>query len=163
MDRKIDFITVLLALVVGLVFLWQAWAIPVGASDSIGPRLVPLIIAMSAIGLAGVQLYFDFHADGVAGTELAGDDHISIRSLFLQAGPLILAAVLYGQMMVWFGYLVATFVAALLVFRLYANSLALTLVNSTAGSLIFYIAFIKGMGIYDPPGTILDISGFLTW
>lgn len=158
MTRNIDIVALLLPLAFGILFLIEATGIPSGASDSIGPRRVPLIISISVIVLSLVLIWMAWRDPGPE-----GDDHITPTSLFLQAGPLILAAVLYGQMIIWFGYLISTFIAAFFVFRLYGNRVALTLANSAVGAVLFYIAFIKGMGIYDPPGTLVDISNLLIW
>lgn len=158
MTRNIDIVALLLPLAFGLLFLAESLGIPAGASDSIGPRRVPLVISISVIVLSLILVVQALRAPGAASA-----DHITPRSLMLQAGPLILIAVLYGQMIVWFGYLLSTFVAGLLVFRLYANSIAVTVAHAAIGAIVFYLAFVKGMRIYDPPGTLIDISAFLIW
>ena len=158
MTRNIDIVALLLTLSFGILFLIESLFIPAGASDSIGPRRVSLIISASVIVLSLVIIWVMWRNPGSG-----SDDHITPQSLLLQAGPLVLAAVLYGQMIVWFGYLIATFIAAFLVFRIYGNNLFLTLANSAAGAVLFYLAFVKGMGVYDPPGTWIDISNLLIW
>lgn len=157
MTKNFDIAALLLSLAFGVLFFYEALGIPAGASDAIGPRRLPIIISVSVILLSLLLIWMTWNdADD-------GGDHITPKSLFLQAGPLILLGALYGQMMVWFGYLIATFLAALLGFRFYGNGIGLTVANAAGAAILFYFAFVKGMGIYDPPGTLVDISNLLVF
>nr|WP_280520617.1 tripartite tricarboxylate transporter TctB family protein [Phaeobacter sp. J2-8] len=146
-------------LVFGLVFLFEAIKIPAGFADSIGPRLVPVSVAIATIGLTLLLMLVDWRT---ADPEETSHD-ITARNLLVQAGPMLMLAVLSGLMIGWLGYLLATAIGGVVIFRLFANSWRLSLANGLACAIVFYLLFIKGMGIYDPPGTILDISNYLIW
>lgn len=157
MSRNIGWIVNILVLLVGLVFLWQSVAIPGGAADAVGPRAVPLFISLIVVALSlGLIVLRRRHPDSAT-----TDIPITVRHLFLESGPLMLLVAIYAQLFYWTGYLAATFVIALVVFRLFSNSWRLSLVNAVIGSLLFYFVFIRGMGIYDPPGALLDLSELL--
>lgn len=157
MDRNISWIVNILILVIGLVFLKASIDIPGGALDSIGPRAVPLSISLVVVLLSLCLLILGKFGKQAPDT----DEQITPRHLLLESGPLLLLVAVYGQFFYWFGYLASTFVIALIVFRLFSNSWKLSIANATAGSLVFYFAFIQGMSIYDPPGALFDFSTFL--
>lgn len=157
MNRNIGWIVNVLVLVIGLVFLQQSMGIPGGGSDAVGPRAVPLIISLIVVLLSLWVIVLNRLKPGSA----AADSEITVRHLFLESGPLMLLVAVYAQLFYWSGYLASTFVIALFVFRLFSNSWKLSLANAAGGSLLFYFVFIKGMGIYDPPGALVDLSQFL--
>ncbi|MGQ7843818.1 tripartite tricarboxylate transporter TctB family protein [Granulosicoccus sp. 3-233] len=157
MSRNIGWVVNLLILIIGLVFLQQSWGIPTGGSDSVGPRAVPLVISLIVVFLSLCIMVVNLLRPDIP----AKDDEITVRNLTLESGPLMLLVAVYAQLFYWSGYLASTFIIALLVFRLFSNSWKLSLANAAGGSLIFYLVFIKGMGIYDPPGALVDISQLL--
>lgn len=156
MQRKIGWITNPIILLLGFLFLWQATMIPVGAHDAVGPRLVPLSISCAVILLSLLLIYFDLRPHRKLAWE---NQDVSLAALLLMAGPLILLLAFYGQMMTWFGYLISTLICAFGAFRLFGNSTRTSLVHSIVGGVLFYVVFVRVMGIYDPRGSVLDLSG----
>ena len=158
MNRNIGWITTPIMLIAGVVFFWHSLDIPAGSSDAIGPRLVPMLMSGAAILLCLPLIYHDLRPHRRA--KWANDD-ITIEALLLTAGPLILMVAVYGNMLAWFGYLLSTIACSIVVFRLFGNSIRASLIHGVIGGIVFYALFIRFMGIYDPSGSILNISDLL--
>lgn len=158
MNRNIGWIATPIIAITGVVFFWHSLDIPAGSSDAIGPRLVPMLMSGAAILLCLPLIYHDLRSHRRA--NWANHD-ITIEALLMTAGPMILMVAVYGNLLAWFGYLLSTIACGVVVFRLFGNSFRTSLIHGIFGGVIFYVIFIRLMGIYDPSGTILDISDLL--
>ncbi len=89
----------------------------------------------------------------------AAVENIFDLQLFLRSsGPLLLLLCIYGLFHGWFGYLIATALSGYAVFALFGNRLNKVLLHGSIGAIIFYFLFVNLLNVYDPPGTLLDVS-----
>lgn len=173
MDRNIGWITNIVFLIFGIVFFVESLSVPPGPAGLIGPRTVPLSISIIVIFVGALLIYFDMksakRSSSKQRTPASHDSVASVkkditpRELIYFAGPVFLLTAVYGVFLYWFGYLLSTWIVALVGFSLFHNSKKIALINAIVGSLIFYYLFIKLMGVYDPPGRMIDLSGLLHW
>jgi hypothetical protein len=62
----------------------------------------------------------------------------------------------FGQ--IWFGYFAATLFCGICVFRLFGNSWRAAVLHGAIGASVLYALFFWLLGLYDPPGTVLDLT-----
>jgi biotin transporter BioY len=60
-----------------------------------------------------------------------------------------------------FGYLIATLVSGFVAFLLFQNSFKASAINALIGAVLFYVVFIRLMGVYDPAGRLINFSALL--
>jgi hypothetical protein len=73
--------------------------------------------------------------------------------------PLAGATLLYILAWRWFGFLLATLLLAPAVFLAFGNrGLRDSCLIPTAVAVAFYVMFFLGMGLFDAPGTLIDLA-----
>ena len=133
-----------------------------------GALMAPLAIGLFLVILMGYQAY-GFVRSRNKGTTAVGktgpsaghmlEESFAPRSLLRYSGPLFLLMCAYGVLHTWFGYLIATAVSAYAAFALFGNRLNTVLLHGSVGAIVLYYVFVNLLSIYDPPGTVLDVSG----
>ncbi|MDE0537825.1 MAG: tripartite tricarboxylate transporter TctB family protein [Rhodospirillales bacterium] len=161
---NINWLPNLILLLFAIVFAVEALQISTD-EDSIGARMVPLGMSVIMTALVVIQIANDLRARRSIGvdidlaTEAAGAGTISLHGFLTRSAPLIVLMAVYGVFHVWFGYLIASVLTGYLVFRLFGNNLKTILIHGTVGSALLFVIFVKLLNIYDPPGSLIDISG----
>lgn len=139
-------------------------------SVATGPLIAPLAVGGLLAILAVIEAFAFLRARqrGVAPAALSDEvDQASatrgtdLQLMFRSAGPLMLIMGVYGLIHGWFGYLIATALCGYAVFALFGNRMNTALVHGSAGAAVLYAIFIGILNIYDPPGTVLDVSHVL--
>ena len=153
MARRIDWLPALVFSIFGALFFREAFQITTFGQGS-GGKIVPIGASGLVLLLGLAQLFLV-----LAGRNRDTTEHISAREFLVHSGPIILLMGAYGYFHGWFGYLVATLICAVIAFRLFENSWRQTLVHSVIGALVLYFVFIRTLGVYDPAGSVIDISG----
>ena len=156
--RKKELLVSLAVIGMGVFFLSQARIIENFGNDPLGPQLVPTILSWSMIILGGLSaLYRSIFPPP---TSTAGF-RVSIHSL-LQIGIVTGFGLIYLILFLAVGYLLATIVilgTVLMAFGVRRPSQVLLI--SVLGGLAYYLVFMQLMKVYDPPGSLIDISTFL--
>ncbi len=161
---KINWLSNLVLLLFGLVFAAEALRIP-SDGESIGARLVPFWMSVIMALLVAVQIVNDLRSRAAGQVELesaepfSGDAGLILVDRFLyRSAPLVLLMGLYAVFQLWFGYLLASLLISYLVFRIFGNDLKTILIHGTVGSVLLFLLFVKLLNIYDPPGSLIDLS-----
>jgi putative tricarboxylic transport membrane protein len=158
---------------VGIFILYQGYSIRSFQEEIlIGPRLVPMAIAgmIIALGVLQFAIAWVHHVNSSKAGDSTFSGHgnskrppLSKPAVFRMAAILVI-----GFAYIWLfsatGYLIATAIAIaplLVVFGI-RNAGKVT-VLTIGGTAVYYIIFIRLMGIYDPPGWLinLDMLGLL--
>ena len=155
MALRVDTWAGLAAFMTGLFFLWGAGRIEVYGGETIPPDFVPRASA-TLMCAAGIALMIKSQlSEGVAQTiGVAGlADFVKVTL------PLVGATLLY--ILAWraFGFLAATLLLASPVFLAFGNrGLRDAALIPLGVALVFYIVFFIGMGLFDAPGSIVDMG-----
>jgi len=143
----------------GLAALALAATIPPGTDAGVGPRFVPVILAcgLLALGLAAA-----------VSSWLSGDAAPPApREENRQGGMFRVVVVtalgfVYVLMLGAVGYALSTLIVLALLLVLFGTRRPLRLaLISTAGAAIYYLIFVRQLGMYDPAGWLIDLSDVL--
>jgi hypothetical protein len=148
---------------VGVFVWWGAVNFDTDAGLFEGARLLPCIVGTGLIILAGVLLASGL---GEEKTEKSSDaaneedaDDYGWRGLKTVAIPLTAIVLIYVGLLNGFGYLFATLLVAPAFFKLFGNQgTKHGLVIPIITAIVFYVLFFMVLGLFDPPGEILDFS-----
>ena len=152
---------------VGIFALYLAYTIQTFEEEIlVGPRLVPMAIAVLGIALGVLQFAIAWvrpiKSSKAADSTLSGTSE-GKQTAVSKTGILRMAAIIIlGFVYIWLfsatGYLIATAIimaSLLVVFGVRpAGKVALLSIGGTA---VFYIIFIRLMGIYSPPGWLINL------
>lgn len=152
MGKKLDWLPSATFLLFGGIFFFASLNIQSFGGGN-GGRLIPmatsgLVALLSALLL--IRLW--------VGKDQISSTHIDAKEFLAYSGPLIALMALYALFHNWFGYLVATFLCGLAAFKLFGNSWLNSLLHATAGTLVLYFTFVTLLGVYDPPGRMINFS-----
>lgn len=137
---------------IGLFFLIGAFHIDTRAGVLGGPDVVPK--AASAL-LVGFGILIALEAFLVPPAGAGRDGRPSVLVFVIVAGGLA-----YVWLIGAIGYLPATLLAAPLAFAAFGvRGPTRALAAGLCAALVIYAAFFVGLGIYDPPGRLLDLNG----
>jgi len=159
---KAELLSAAVVVGVGIFILYLAYSIKSFQEVSlIGPRLVPTAIAGLVIGLGVLQFTIAWVRRVASGKAGAGDGK---RPALSKTAVLRMAAVIViGFAFIWLfsatGYLIATAMAMaplLVVFN--TRNAGKVAVLTIVGTAVYYIIFIRLMGIYDPPGWLINLE-----
>ena len=153
MERRIDWLPALGFALFGAVFLCESFQITTFGQGS-GGKIVPIGASALVLILGLAQL-----ALVLVGRSQGATDHISAKEFTIHSGPIILLMVAYGVFHGWFGYLLSTLICAIIAFKLFENSWRQTLIHAVIGTAVLYFVFIKTLGVFDPVGSMIDLSG----
>ena len=145
---------------IGIVFLISAEDIPVSGEDDFGARSLPRII--SALIIAMGTLWAAISYGKIQKTKASSAPNP--RNLFLRTRiiPLMLSSFIYAALFQWFGYLVSTFVILLPVLYIFGNRSIVPMLRIAAtATAVYYVLFIKLMGVFDAGGSVININELL--
>ncbi|MGP1396665.1 MAG: tripartite tricarboxylate transporter TctB family protein [Inquilinaceae bacterium] len=136
----------------GLFLLTATADIRVDEAGLVGPRLVPRIVCGAAIGL-GLMLAVAAMVGAGKRAARGGDTALPLR-----AAAVVGLGLLYVPLLGAFGYFIATVIAAAAIFRLFGTRRLVPLcLGALATAALWYLVFIRVMGVFDPPGWIFSI------
>lgn len=159
-SHRSEFILGLVILAIGVFLFWSAEDIPISGQDDFGARSLPRAIsAMIAIlGVIWSGIYF------VKWQRSAKPVVTVVRSRFLLTRiiPLMMSSFIYAYLFQWFGYLVSTFLTLIPVLYLYGNkSIPKLLLISAVTTVLYYLVFIKALGVFDAGGSVINFNQLL--
>ncbi len=147
---------------IGVFFLVSAESIPADSSDAFGPRSLPQVISSLIIALG--TMWAAISLSKARRTEVAPNPRPNTRNQFLLTRilPLMALSILYGLFFQWFGYLVSTFLILVPVLVIYENrSLPRVLTVAAIATALYFMLFIKVMGIFDAGGSVVNFNDLL--
>ena len=163
---KAEFLSAAIVVGVGIFSLYLAYSIKTYQEEILtGPRLVPMAIAGSGIGLGVLQFAITWVRRVKSGK--AGDSTFygdGKRPALSKPAVLRMAAIIViGFAYIWLfsatGYLIATAIAmASLLVVFGTRNVGKVAVLTIGGTAVYYIIFIWLMGIYDPPGWLINLE-----
>jgi len=150
----LDVLPAVAFLLFGLVMIYGSITMEPSFSGTNEHRWVPLGMSIFVSLLAGWiclrrQFSPEVDPDGA---------RIERRNFFLLVLPCILLLAAYAQAYIWFGYVAATFVCGVLVFRLFQNGWLSSTLQSAVATMVLYVLFFVLLKLYNPPGRLLDLS-----
>lgn len=156
--RQRDLLVSLAVVGLGLFFLSQTYLIENIGNDPVGPEFVPTVLSWLLIGLGLLS--------AVARIIMKEPDDATRLTVPLPAllwmGAITGFGLLYFLLFLATGYLLATVIALAVVLVAFGvRSPIQVSLQSVLGGLAYFIIFIRVMKVYDPPGSLIDISTFL--
>ncbi len=151
---------------IGAFFIFQASFIRPVPGDPIGPKVLPMFLAIAILcGGVLIALHTLFrkgrHSD--EDVELAsgyGFKESNIGLIFAVIGCGICYVVTFWA----FGYFVATFVSVILIMLTFGNrKLWLILTIALGVAIVYQFVFMGLMGLFDPAGEVVDLRRFTNW
>lgn len=155
MNIALNWLTNLVFVIFGVVFLYAALNIGESFSGGSGHRVLPIFLSTSILILSIIVFARELIRGSVADV---GNHPITAREFLLHAVPLILLMFLNGFGQIWFGYVASTFFCGALVFRLFGNNWFKSFLHGAIGSIVLYGLFFRLMGLYSQPGSIIDLA-----
>ena len=155
-----EFILGLVIFSIGGLLLWFAEDIPVSGQDEFGARSLPRIISImiAILGAIWSAIYFVKWRQETKPVTAGARNPF----LFTHVIPLMLSSFIYAFLFEWFGYLVSTFVIVIPVLYLYGNkSIRKLLITACIATIIYYLIFIKALGVFDEGGSIINFNQLL--
>ena len=161
---KIELGVTAVVVVVGLFFAILAWDIN-PKSHEIGPRAVPMFIAVTMILLGAlisfVALRFNSIENGNGSDDdvYVEDDYGFADSNITRVFTVIGCGIVYIILFIGFGYFVATLGSLFLIMFAFGNRNPRTLILVPAiGTVVYQYVFMGLMGLHDPAGELLDVT-----
>lgn len=124
-----------------------------------GPRLLPSIVGTGLLMLSAGLAVHAVSRMAVGAAVRGRADPVDLRGFVRVSAPLLVLLFSYVALLNGFGYLLATVLAAPAAFLLFGNRGPLqVLVLPIMLAVLFYVLFFHLLGMFDPPGTVLDLS-----
>ena len=156
--RNKDLLISLTVIGMGIFFLLQTRMIESFGDDDVGPELVPTILSWLMIALGGLSAVF----------RLIFPDPNDKAQLRVPSSSLLWIGAITGLGLIYFflflatGYLLSTIVIlGVILIAFGVRHPTRVLFISVLGGMAYYFIFIRVMKVYDPPGTLIDISTIL--
>lgn len=133
----------------------------------VGPRLVPMAIALLGIGLSVLQFIITWvrrvKSSKTADVKFSDSGKGKPSALSMSVVLRMVAIIIIGFAYIWLfsaiGYLIATAITmALLLVVFGTRSPGKVAVLTIFGTAAYYIIFIRLMGIYNPPGWLINLE-----
>jgi len=157
--NKVEYGVAAVVLLVGVFFIFQAFTIET-SRESVGPRTLPMILAVS-LSLGGLWLALRaFRGKAGALKEGYGFLESDVKRIFL----VVVCGVLFVVTFWAFGYFVAvivTLIAMLLTFGV-RNWIAM-IVGALVLAVVFQWVFMGVMLLNDPKGAVFDMRPYTNW
>jgi hypothetical protein len=167
-NDKAELLSAAVVIGVGIFGLYLAYSIESFQEETlVGPRLVPMTITGLGIGLGILQLALSWMnqiKNDKAGDSTIADANRGKRpALSLKAVLRMAAVIVIGFAYIWLfsatGYLIATAAAMAVLLVLFGTrNGGKVAVLTIGGTTVYYIIFIRLMGIYNPPGWLLNLE-----
>ena len=144
----------------GVFAVFQAGSIGNRHGEEIGPDLVPTIVSWLIV-IFGVMIALE--------SVLLPSGEKTSKPLVTRDGVILNATIigigfLYFLLFLAFGYLVSTIIALGAILYMFGTRQPLRVgLISVIGGGVYYLVFIRLMGVYDPPGSIIDMSRLLVF
>lgn len=152
---RIDLGVACIVIAIGLVFLWQALLIDPKSHEAVGPRAVPMFLAVTMIVLGAA---IGIGSLGSSGTRPEHEDFGFGDSDILRVAAIVAVGAVFLVAFWAAGYMLATAVAAALSFRVFGvRSPVVILSGAVAASIAYQALFMGLMGLFDPRGELLDL------
>ena len=165
---KIDLGVSALTIVLGLFFTYQVSLIETLSENDIGPSFFPYILSFTMIGLGllvGISaLIYNPTVKRVTGEAEEGEEEkFGFRdSDIVRIVSVVAMGFVYIGLFYAFGYFLSTLFSLMLMLLVFGNrNMALILVLSIVGAVVYNYVFIGLMGLHDPPGLLFDLNRFL--
>ena len=158
-DRS-EFILGLIILAIGLFLFWSAEDIPISGEDDFGARSLPRAISAMIAILGGLW-------SGIYAIKWRQSSNLVVtqaqnKFLFTRIIPLMVSSFIYAYLFQWFGYLVSSFIILIPVLYLYGNqSIHKLLIISATATILYYLIFIKALGVFDAGGSVINFNQLL--
>jgi len=155
-----EFILGLVIFAIGVFLFWSAEDIPISGQDDFGarslPRAISAMIAILGAIWSGIYVVKWWQSGKPIMIEAQN------RLLFTRIIPLMISSFIYAYLFQWFGYLVSTFIILIPVLYLYGNrSIHKLLITSAIAASLYYLIFIKALGVFDAGGSVINFSQIL--
>jgi putative tricarboxylic transport membrane protein len=161
-NPRIEFVVGIIIALVGAFFLVSAEDIPADSGDAFGPRSLPQAISSLIIALGTLWAAVSLRKARLS--RVTSNESLNTRNRFLVARilPLMALSISYGFLFQWFGYLVSTFLILIPVLLIYGNrSLPRVLTVAVIATAVYFILFIKVMGVFDAGGSVVNFNELL--
>jgi putative tricarboxylic transport membrane protein len=164
-SNRADFLSAAIVVGLGILCLYLAYSIEVFQKVLIGPRPVPMAIAgmIIALGLLQFVVTWATRAKSRKDSDLpvSGKGNGESPGLSKPAVVRMTALIIIGFAYIWLfaaiGYLLATAIAMAALLVIFGTHSAAKVVLMTAiGTAVYYIIFIRLMGIYNPSGWLIN-------
>lgn len=157
MSLRVDTLAGIAVIAVGVFFLWGAAQIETFGGDVIESDLIPRAVSILTC-FAGVLLV----VSSLKAPQRSGGQAAAFRDFALITLPLAALILFYVLLWKWFGFLLATLLAAPVIFWTFGNRGWRTgLALPFAIAVLFYVLFFRIMGIFDAPGTVIDFAAIV--
>ena len=148
----------LAAVVLGIFFFVASNSIQGFGDDPVGPQFLPKAVSV-LIALFGVLLIVQSRSANRLGTD--ANNRVEATPISVNVLLLAAASVLYSALFFYLGFVLSSAVvlpAVLCLFgiRTLKGLSVMTILTISA----FYIFFFVALGVHDPPGQLIDISGW---
>ena len=158
---KSEFFSAGVVVGLGIFCLFHAYSIESFQKVLIGPRPVPMTIAGMIIGFGILQFFVAWMGRGENGKAADGKSPALSNAAVLRMAAIIVVGFAYIWLFSATGYLIATAIIMASLLVLFgirpAGKVAVLTIGGTA---VFYIIFIRLMGIYSPPGWLVNLEMF---
>ncbi len=159
-SHRSEFILGLVIFAIGVFLFWSAEDIPISGQDDFGarslPRAISAMIAILGAIWSGIYIVKWWQSAKPVVTEAQN------RFLFTRIIPLMVSSFIYAYLFQWFGYLVSTFLILIPVLYLYGNTSILKLLKISAiAAILYYLVFIKALGVFDAGGSVINFTQLL--
>jgi hypothetical protein len=161
---KIELGVTAVVIVTGLFFAILAWDIN-PKSHEIGPRAVPMFIAITMILLGALISFVALRLNSIENGNGSDDDvYVEDNYGFADANitrvfTVIGCGIIYIILFIAFGYFVATLASLFLIMVAFGNRNPRTLILvPVIGTGVYQYVFMGLMGLHDPAGELIDFS-----
>ena len=152
---------------IGFFFIYQASFIRPVPGDPIGPKVLPMFLAISLVcGGAIIALWALFRPrsdNADADVELPagyGFRESNLKLIFSVIG----CGICYVATFWAFGYFVATIISVILIMLTFGNrNWILILAIALVGAVVYQFVFMGLMGLADPAGELVDLRPYTNW
>ena len=167
---KIEFGVTVAVFIIGGFFAILAWDINPSADDAVGPRAVPLFIAITMLVLGALisvsasrenDLSNQTADDGdLIPAEAYEEDDFGFRDADIKRVFAVIACgFAYIALFYAFGYMLSTLLSMVLILVAFGNRHPIALIGyAIAAALIYQYIFMGLMGLHDPAGEFLDVT-----
>lgn len=157
---KIELTIAAIIAAIALLFIWQASLIGYNDLNPIGPRVFPMSLAI--ILLAGA---FMLAVDGCRGPSKPIHESYGFKDCNV---PRVLSVVGSGVVFLatfWaFGYFVATLISTIAILYSFGTRNSIYIVTiATIVAIVYQSLFMGAMGLFDPPGRLMDLRDYTNW
>lgn len=153
--RSPDLWTGIVLMLVGFLFLAGTAEIVLSEEGLIGPRFVPQIVSSLLVALGGALAW----SGARSAVPVLGE---AGPALPWRAAVVVLIGIFYVQAFMAVGYFLSTIFATAAALLLFGVRRPLSLMlGSILVAIVWYITFVRLMGVFDPPGRLLSFQPWL--